>query len=425
MVRLGDVLRGGFVAPGDEIRETGSFVDSVSVDAEQQMTTPDSFLAAIDRLHDEAAQATGLSDFGDPRYLEALRMLLRGYDEQARLGPEGRAATWQALRDQLASRLRSNARFVLHADALRRPIERPIVITGMSRTGTTALHKLLAADPDSQCLEYWLGCDPDVRPPRETWPSHPGHLAACEALRRIYAHAPEIEKIHSMQPDEADECRLLFLQDFLGFTYSMNATLPAYEDWLLGQDMRAPYLRYRDNLKLIGAATPEKRWVLKNSSHLWALEDLFAALPGACVVHTHRHPAELIPSISSLVHRMRSIYEPGAPKDVVGRQMMDLWARVLEMNMASRAATGAHVFDLHFETFNADPIGSLRAIYAFFDLPWTARAERDVRAWADENRRGQHGEHRYSAEEYGLSEAEIETRFAGYVEWQAKIRDAF
>lgn len=386
---------------------------------------PRSFLASLDRLHDEATRATGLSDFGDPRYLDALRVLLRSYDEESRLGPEGRESTWEGLRGQLASRLLSNARFERHADRLRYTIERPIVITGMSRTGTTALHKLMAADPDSQCLEYWLGCEPDIRPPRETWPSHPGYLAAVEALRRIYAHTPEIEKIHSMQPDEADECRLLFLQDFLGFTYSMNATLPSYEDWLLRQDMRAPYERYRDNLKLIGAATPEKRWVLKNSSHLWALDDLFAALPGACVVHTHRHPAELIPSISSLVHRMRSIYEPGAPKAAVGRQMVSLWCRVLEMNRAARARPGVRVFDLHFENFSDDPIGSLRAIYDFFDLEWTARAERDVRAWAEENPRGRHGEHRYSAEEYGISEAEIEERFADYIEWQAKIRDAF
>jgi hypothetical protein len=164
--------------------------------------------------------------------------------------------------------------------------------------------------------------------------------------------------------------------------------------------------------------------VLKNSSHLWALEDLFAALPGACVVHTHRNPVELIPSISSLVHRMRNIYEPDAPKDVVGRQMLELWSRVIAMNMTARKTLEAPVFDLHFESFTDDPIGSLRAIYDFFDLEWTLRAERDVRTWAAENRRGHQGEHRYSAEEYGLTDAEIESRFGDYIEWQAKIRDA-
>ena len=388
------------------------------------MTAPDSFLDSIDLLHDEAKRATGHSDFGDPRYLEALRVLLRSYDEESRLGPQGREATWATLRSHLASRLQSNARFARHTDRMRYSIERPLVVTGLPRTGTTALHKLLAADPDSQCLEYWLGCEPDMRPPRQQWPTHPGHRAAVAVLEGIYAHTPEIEKIHSMQPDEADECRLLFLQDFLGFTYSMNATLPSYEAWLLEQDMRDSFLRYRENLKLIGARESEKRWVLKNSSHLWAMEDLYAALPGACVVHTHRNPVELIPSISSLVHRMRNIYEPGAPKDVVGRQQLNVWARVLELNMASRAAMDMRVFDLHFETFNRDPIGSLRAIYEFFELEWSERVERDVRAWADENRRNQHGEHRYSAEEYGLTDAEIENRFGDYIEWQTKIRDA-
>jgi hypothetical protein len=42
------------------------------------MRAPKSFLAAIDQLHDEAMPATRLSDFGDPRYVEALRMLWPG-----------------------------------------------------------------------------------------------------------------------------------------------------------------------------------------------------------------------------------------------------------------------------------------------------------------------------------------------------------
>ena len=111
------------------------------------MKAPASFLDSIDRLHDEAMRATGQSDFGDPSYLDALRVLLRSYDEESRLGPEGREATWDTLRGHLAGRLLSNARFAEHADRLRYSIDRPIVVTGMSRTGTTALHKLLAADP--------------------------------------------------------------------------------------------------------------------------------------------------------------------------------------------------------------------------------------------------------------------------------------
>jgi hypothetical protein len=225
-----------------------------------------------------------------------------------------------------------------------------------------------------------------------------------------------------MQPGEADECRLLFLQDFLGLTFSSNATLPSYQDWLLDHDMRASYRRYRDNLKLIGANEPEKRWILKNSSHLWTMEALLEALPGSCIVQTHRNPVELIPSISSLVYRMRRISEPEIRKEEVGRQQLDLWARILEKNMASRKSTAYRILDVHFETFTSDPIATFERIYDFFDFHWNSETAGNIRAWAEHNRRDQHVGHEYSAEEYGLSDTLIADRFRAYIEWQGEIR---
>jgi hypothetical protein len=382
------------------------------------------FAASFEALHERARKETGLDDFGDPAYRANLEFLLRCYDEESRLGEEGAESTRTNLVNCLKSRLHSNARLAEHPECLDVPLRAPLLIMGLPRTGTTALHKLLAADPASQSLEYWLGCQPDVRPPRDTWPSHPGYQQAAAALARIYAHAPEIESIHSMKPDEADECRLLFLQDFLGLTFSSNATLPSYQDWLLERDMRAPYRRYRDNLKLIGAREPEKRWILKNSSHLWAMEALVEALPDGCLVQTHRDPVELIPSISSLVYRMRRISEPDIRKDEVGRQQLDLWARILDKNMASRSAGHDQILDIHFESFSRDPIATFEQIFEFFDFESSPETEANIRAWAAQNRRDDHAPHRYSAEEYGLTDALIEERFGSYIGWEREIREA-
>ena len=381
-----------------------------------------SFVDSVEEIHEQARQETGLSDFGDASYLETLGHLLRAYDEESRLGPEGRESTRKTLVRCLKSRLYSNDRLARHPECLEVPISKPLLVAGLPRTGTTALHKLMAADPASQALQYFLGCEPDVRPPREEWPRHPGYLSARADLERIYAHAPEIESIHSMQPDEADECRLLFMQDFLGLTFSSNATLPSYESWLLERDMRPSYRRYRDNLKLIGANEPEKRWVLKNSSHLWALEALIEALPDCCIIQTHRSPVELISSISSLVYRMRRISEPEIRKEEVGMQQLDLWSRILEKNMASRQTLSCRILDVHFETFTRDPIGTVKTIHDYFDLSWRAESEQEIRVWADQNRKDQQGVHEYSAREYGLSEALIADRFRAYIEWEKEIR---
>jgi hypothetical protein len=164
--------------------------------------------------------------------------------------------------------------------------------------------------------------------------------------------------------------------------------------------------------------------VLKNSSHLWAIEALVEALPDVCLVQTHRNPIELISSISSLVYRMRRISEPGIRKQDVGRQQLDLWSRILEKNMASREARPYRIYDVHFESFTRDPIGTLERIYAFFELPWSPETEKNVRAWSEHNRKDQHGVHEYSSHEYGLSDELIADRFSAYIEWESAIRRA-
>jgi hypothetical protein len=380
-----------------------------------------SFREAFDALHENAARETGLSDFGDGAYRKNLEFLLECYDRESILGEEGREATLRTLIDCLKGRLYSTQRLEQHSECKARPIERPLVIAGLPRTGSTALHKLLAADPGSQALEYWLGCQPDVRPPQAEWPDHPSYRAAVAALERIYAGSPELRAAHAMQAAEPDECRLLLMQDFLNVTFSFNATIPSFESWVLEQDLRPAYARYRDNLKLIGANDSDKRWVLKNSSHLWALPALEASFPDVCLVQTHRNPVEWISSIASVVYKSRRIYEPEVSKQEVGEQQLRQWSRVIERCRADRPRLACRVLDVHYEHFLNDPIATVRRIHEHFDWPWSPEAEASIREWGAANRQHQHGEHRYTAEEYGLSEARIVDRFADYIEWEQQI----
>ncbi|MBW2270226.1 MAG: sulfotransferase [Deltaproteobacteria bacterium] len=380
-----------------------------------------SFRESFDALHETAVRETGLSDFGDEAYRKNLEFLLECYDGEAILGDEGREATQRTLVDCLAGRLYSTQRLALHPECRDRPIERPLLIAGLPRTGSTALHKLLAADPQSQALEYWLGCQPDVRPARHKWSEHPSYRATVAALDRIYAGSPELRAAHSMRAAEPDECRLLFMQDFLNVTFSFNATIPSYESWLFEQDLRPAYGRYRDNLQLIGANDSDKRWVLKNSSHLLALPALESTFPDVCLVQTHRNPVEWISSIASVVYKSRRIYEPEVRKEDVGEQQLRQWSSVIERSLTDRTKLSCRILDVHYDHFVNDPIASVRRIYDHFDWPWSPRAETSIREWGDENRQHQHGEHRYSAEEYGLSEARIADRFAHYIEWEQQV----
>src|SRR5690348_14796211 len=137
------------------------------------MTRP-SFVASATELHDEAVRAAGSDDFGDPSYREALDVLLPAYDAEAKLHDAGHAATRANLVQLLTTRLRSQAQ--LADPAVTRAadgIRRPIIVLGLVRTGSTALHHLLAQDPNVQVLEYWLAARPRPRPPRATWDTEP------------------------------------------------------------------------------------------------------------------------------------------------------------------------------------------------------------------------------------------------------------
>jgi hypothetical protein len=126
-------------------------------------------VGTVDDLHASATKVVGLDDFGtnDDNYREALGMLLDSYQREADLTPLGSKMCRFHLRGALVARLLSEAawkQYPEHADVV---IERPIFVTGLVRTGTTALHRLLGADPMHQGLQMWLAEYPQPRPRRE------------------------------------------------------------------------------------------------------------------------------------------------------------------------------------------------------------------------------------------------------------------
>jgi hypothetical protein len=375
------------------------------------------FAASEEALLEGARRATGLDDFGDPGFREGLRVLLRAYDEEARLTPFG---TWMT-RQQLAGILRARLRVV---EGLRRdpacretPIRRPVFVLGLPRTGTTALHALLASDPAYQALEYWLAAAPGPRPPRETWQRDPRFKEAAFGLRLTYWLDSGLRAIHDLTPDGPDECRHLLGQCFSDDTFDSNATIPSYTAWYRKADMRPPYAWHRDVLRLIGSTSPERRWLLKYPAHLAHLHVLLETYPDACIVQTHRDPSRVLPSLCSLVTNWRGIYEDGVDARAVARWQVEMWAERLEHALAVRGRCDpARFLDLHFREIVEDPVAAARRVYAHFGLPWTDEGEREMTAWSSAHPQGRHGAHRYDAARFGLSEGAIRERFRAYTE---------
>ena len=255
------------------------------------------FVESEDALHEEAAEIAGDDDFGDPSYLEGLRVLLHAYDDESRLSERGRAAAQQTLRGVLVQRLRCERQWQRSPEVLDTEIERPIVICGLVRTGSTALHYLMGQDPDLQVLQYWLAGSPQPRPPRSEWGGHPDFVRARNEIDAMYAADPSLKPIHFMMPDGPEECRHLLMQEFTDDGFAANAHVPSYEAWLGQADMLRSYQRHRDLLKLIGSTDRERPWLIKYPVHMRYLRTF---LEGWLAAHTLTEPTA---NTTIVVHR--------------------------------------------------------------------------------------------------------------------------
>jgi hypothetical protein len=215
-------------------------------------------------------------------------------------------------------------------------IERPIFVTGLPRTGTTALHRLLTADPGHQGLEMWLIEVPQPRPPRDSWPADPVFQQLQAAFEQHHVAHPEFMGVHYMAADQVEECWQLLRQSVRSISYECLAHLPGYSAWLRGQDWTAAYRRHRRNLQLIGLNDAGRRWVLKNPSHLFALDAVLQVYPDALVIQTHRDPRTAIASVCSLAAQACEGWSETFRGSVIGRDQLELWASGLERFLAER-----------------------------------------------------------------------------------------
>lgn len=368
----------------------------------------------IESLHDQAVTATGLTDFGDGHYLEGIRMFVEdllttpGLDD-GRLNGVARALAGGILAD----RLRTQEAWRAHPDALAMPLERPIVITGIPRSGTTALHQLLAMDPRFQVVEKWLINDPRPRPPRERWTEFPRYEQAIAALELV----PEsLRRSHFVHPDDADECLLPMAQSFVSNWFGSMATLPSYDKWLLAQDMGPSLRRYADFLRLVGSTSPERAWLLKNPSHVLCLDELFAVYPEACVIQTHRDPQAAIASVVSTIGAGGELIGYQRPPAEIARREIALWSEGMRRSTAARNGRKGSFCDVDYRDFSSDPMNIVRRIYHSFAIELPEPVERSMSQWVIDHPRGRHGEHTYDARALGVDHEAIDEAFGPYIE---------
>ncbi|MEZ0354830.1 sulfotransferase [Mycobacterium sp. SA01] len=373
-------------------------------------------IGTVDALCEAATEVAGHGDFGDTsdNFTEALSVLLESYSREADFTPLGASMTRQYLQSALVARLLSEAAWKRHPDYAEVAITRPIFVTGLPRTGTTALHRLLGVDPRHQGLELWLAEYPQPRPPRDQWNTIPEY----QSLKAYYAKAhqenPDFLGLHYIAEDVLEECWQLLRQSLHSVSFESLAHVPSYTRWLATQDWTPSYERHRRNLQLIGLNEPHKRWVLKNPSHLFSLDAIMAVYPDALIVQCHRPPETLLASMCSLAEHSTEGWSNTFVGAQIGRDVLDTWVRGIELFNTARTNYNPGQFcDIDYFDFVADPVAVACGVYRHFGLTLSDEAISAMHVAHSEGSESHRApKHRYTLNDYGLTAEQVNERFA-------------
>jgi hypothetical protein len=358
----------------------------------------------------EALRRAGATDFGDADFREPLRIFLRALEGEAQLHYVGRTLARADLVEWLANRLRL-------VDACKRepaiqgaPVEAPLFITGLPRTGTSILHELLAQDP---ALRAPLAFE--VRQPVP--PADAAAIESAERAVRLWAEiVPEYDAMHELGARVPVECIALMTPSFRCDELAGRHVVPSYAAWLATADLRPAYEWHRRTLQVLQHGRPATRWVLKAPSHMAALDALFAVYPDARVVQTHRDPLPVMASVASILFATAWVRSDAVdPQAVLGWFTGTTCAQLLGNAMRVRdGGREAQFADVVYADLMREPIAAIARVYQRFGMPFSAEAEARMRGYLAAKPKGRHGAHRYEFAHTGFDRAADRARFADY-----------
>jgi len=369
-----------------------------------------------ERVMKMAQRTTGLDDWGNGGFRARLDAAVDGLNE-AELNTTGLFGARYVLNWHLGNRLRVVDFAKRHPELDDVDIERPVVITGFFRTGTTFLHNVLAADPNNRVAQAWelaypvgrLG-DPlgDV-----TW----RRAQAKFTFGFNQAAIPDQGVAHNVTADSYEEDFFLLENDMALLTFWVGFAAYGYAREMLNWDMMEPYRFHKLQLKILNAQQSAKRWVLKCPWHIWNMDALMAVYPDAQVIFTHRDISKALASHCSLSARMASKLKRSLDVKELGEFWLDYTRIGLERAMESRKnIPESQLYDVRLRDLMANPMTVLQDIYAHFDLEFNEEIAGLLEERIGEKPTSQEGEHEYAIEDFGLTDERVRETLRTYNE---------
>jgi hypothetical protein len=356
-------------------------------------------------------------DFDISEFREPLRRLCE-LILQADFTPFYRRTLRQGIIGRATNRLSIEKGLRSDPDILTEPITAPWFVTGLPRTGTTLLHRLLAQDPDNRAPLYWETIAPFPTGERDTPERRKRNVSAM--LRLAHFYAPALKAKHEVAVALPEECNELLANSLVGgFWLSRSSEFAA---WLRATDKTPAYRLHKIQLQYLQRHSPRRTWVLKAPSHVNNMNWLHRVYPDARIIHLHRDPAEVVGSMASLFYSLSCLafsrpdaHESGALVFQYIKETSCLGFNSRQGRMQYRDS-GLRIADVRYCDLMSDPVGVIERIYSRFGRRLSEAARTRMMGYSRDNARHKHGVHEYSLERFGLDRSVVREGCAAYME---------
>jgi hypothetical protein len=373
----------------------------------------------IDQMIADAVEQAGSDDLGyTGDFAGRLSAYAGAVDADTGLTQLGRGS----LRSRIVRLLRNR---ISLADLIKRypeiesiEIEKPIIVVGMPRSGTTHLVNLLAADRRRRALPYWESQEP--LPVRGRGPDvfgvDPRYGRARAEHDAMLANMPLVAAMHDQFPEAIEEEVELLDLDFASYILEWLARVPSWRDTYLALDQTQHYAYMKKVLQALTFFRGPQTWVLKSPQHSEQLRPLMATFPDATVAFTHRDPVAVIQSTVTMMayadRLRRTSIDPN--------WLIDYWTdrihRLLSAGVRDRALVPAErSIDISFHQLNGNEITVLEALYDRAGVELTPGVRKSFERYLDSNPRGKNGAIRYDLyRHFGVTPEDVRSRFDFY-----------
>jgi hypothetical protein len=374
----------------------------------------------VDQVLEAARAATGLSDFGAPDFKERLGLWLQSIAEDTALTGLGRGGLFQDCVRLASNRLKVEDLLKRHPEILDIQIDRPIIIAGLPRSGTTYLVNIISADSRLRHMPLWESQEPvpsaaDLAAVQRG-ETDPRFVRARDGWGQFEAILPYMPAMHEMAPDHTHEEIELQSIDFGSYNLEWLSRPHRWREHYYATDQTPRYAYSKKVLQILTGYKGPNRWVLKSPQHMEQLSALKSVFPDATLVITHRDPLAVIQSaVTMLAYGDRIRRNPTDPQ-ATARYWIDRVEHLLRACVNERGFWGRHQsMDVLFHEYMKDEDAVLRRVYDMADLPMTPQAEAELKGYIAVNPRGKHGRVQYDlAGDFGVDIKALRERFQFY-----------